>query len=427
MRFLDLVTRNIASPYGLVMASFLMFLFAWTFPPGIYSHYMAEPDLMFFDPVSLLFFLLCVLGFVFGLLLIRSFFPVRNFSRERIATRVSPMLFLLIPLVTGTVLSILSSILLLHSNVSLLELLLAAEGEQLKDVGAIEMIGTLGLASSGLMGIVWWASWRRHQLDLRGWRKSLVQLTIIVATGSMLVAATLRLGRGEFMPILLGAAILFLANKHSKGTLTAGYVLKFAVVFVGLVVALFGAFSALRGILDLRSLFVNLVGYTIAGYNRLAAILDGRLHYPFAGRGLYISSFASFNETFNKLIPINRLLSWPDFTTTWRSEFGAVSTAGLNGDLIWSGTFGYLFSDVGWLAPFLLFVYGLTTGWVWRSFKLGRTAGVVLYPWFAFCILFWFGTNYLLDTKAVVLLGDAIALRLYESLLMRTTTEAAPI
>jgi hypothetical protein len=70
------------------------------------------------------------------------------------------------------------------------------------------------------------------------------------------------------------------------------------------------------------------------------------------------------------------------------------------------------------MSPFLLFAYGLMTGWVWRSLKLGRTAGIVLYPWFAFCILFWFGTNYLLGTQLVVLLLGAIVLGFYELLLV---------
>ena len=419
MRLGGLLVRHIASPYGLTAASLLLFLFAWTFPPDTYSYYLREPDLMFLDPASLLYFLLCVFGFVLGLVVVDFYFPVSGFAHGKMEVRASPMWFLMLPLIAGTVLTILSSVLLVRSNADLLELLLTAQGERLKSVGGLETSGSLGLASVGLMGVVWWASWRRHQLNLHGWRNFVVQCAILVATGSMLAAATLKLSRGELMPILAGAAILFLLGKVIEGRLSAASVVRYAAAFVTLVVALFVGFSLLRGSVDFDTLMGDLSGYTIASYNRMAAILDGRMHYPFAGRGVYISSFVAFNETFNKLVPINRLLSWPDFTTTWQSEFDAVWAAGLNGDFIWPGTFGYMFSDLGWFSPFLLFAYGLATGWVWRSLKLGRTAGIVLYPWFAFCILFWFGTNYLLDTKVVVLFVDAVFLGIYEWLFLR--------
>jgi hypothetical protein len=43
-----------------------------------------------------------------------------------------------------------------------------------------------------------------------------------------------------------------------------------------------------------------------------------------------------------------------------------------------------------------------------------------LYPWCGFCILFWFGTNALLDTKLVVFLLVALLLSAYERLVVRT-------
>jgi hypothetical protein len=68
-----------------------------------------------------------------------------------------------------------------------------------------------------------------------------------------------------------------------------------------------------------------------------------------------------------------------------------------------------------------LFVFfeGVLCGVVWRSIKLGRPLGIVLYPWFAFCILFWFGMNSLLENKLLPLVLDVIGLSLYELLCLR--------
>jgi hypothetical protein len=43
-----------------------------------------------------------------------------------------------------------------------------------------------------------------------------------------------------------------------------------------------------------------------------------------------------------------------------------------------------------------------------------RQLGIVLYPWFGFCILFWFGTNYLLDSPIEPLLLGAFLIFAYE-------------
>ena len=422
MRFRELVIRNIASPYGMTVAALLLFLVAFMFPPALYSSYMQEPDLMFFDPASLVFFLTCTMAFLLGLLLVDFAFPVRGFRYEKRETRFSSMWFILFPIIAGTALSILSSILLLRSNTYLLELLLAAQGGQLKSVGGIEAQDTMVQATPALMGIVWWAIWRKDQFSFRGWRRVTVHSAIILATLAMLLWSVLLLTRGELVPIFAGIATLFLLRRLMRKDLRPVFVLKFAAIGISSIVALFASFSALRGAADLETITANILGYTIASYNRLAAILEGRLRYPFSGKGLYFSGFVSFNRTFNGLFHVNKIFSWPDFITVWQSEFGAVSAAGLDGHLILSGTFGYIFSEIGWLSPLLLLVYGLITGWTWRSLKLGKTVGIVLYPWCAYSVLTWFGTNSLLEPTAVILLLDVIVLGLYESMFVRPLT-----
>src|SRR5258708_32835749 len=97
MRFRDLVIRNIVSPYGLAMISYAFFLFACLIPPSIYSYYMMEPDLMFLDPATILFYTLCVASFVAGVCLVTWLFP-SSYVYRKCKTRLSPTFFLLAPL-----------------------------------------------------------------------------------------------------------------------------------------------------------------------------------------------------------------------------------------------------------------------------------------------------------------------------------------
>lgn len=419
MRFRDLLIRNLASPYGITAASFLVFLGAFLFPPALYSSYMGEPDLIFLDPASFIFFSLCTLGFVLGLLLVEFMFPVRGFTYEKKETRISPAWFILLPVVGGAATVILSIVLLLRNNTYLLALLLSAQGARVHSDLGIEVEGTLVQACPAVMGIVWWAIWRKDQFNIRGWRRSAVHWAIGIAVLSLLILEALKLTRGELMPAIAGLGVVMLLRRLIDRKLTLTLAAKFGSIFILSIVAAFMAISLLRGIGDAGVIINDILGYTIASYNRLAAVLDGRMHYTFAGRGFYISTFASYNHTFNKLFHANEIFAWPDVDSDWRSQFNAVDGAGLNGNLIWAGAFGYIFSDLKWLSPLLLIVYGLLTGWAWRSLRLGKIAGILLYPWCAFCILFWFGVNYLLDMQPVILIIDAICLVFYESLLVR--------
>jgi hypothetical protein len=63
-------------------------------------------------------------------------------------------------------------------------------------------------------------------------------------------------------------------------------------------------------------------------------------------------------------------------------------------------------------------------GVVWNWTKRWRVFGVVLYPWFGFCILFRLGMNYLLDQPAEVLLAVALILAIYERVFVRHPEDA---
>jgi hypothetical protein len=146
-------------------------------------------------------------------------------------------------------------------------------------------------------------------------------------------------------------------------------------------------------------------------------VVGGAMRYPYGGSGVYLSNFLAYNNFFNHIIPLRNLMGWPEYLELWNSEFQAPALAGLRSDLIWSGVFGYLFSDFGWMTPLILIAYGVLYGFVWRSFRAGRTIGICLYPWLAFNCLCWFSSNMIFDARFPFFLAAGLLLVAYQKLL----------
>jgi oligosaccharide repeat unit polymerase len=411
---------NIASPYGLAMISYAFFLFACLIPPSVYSHYMAEPDLMFLDPATILFYTLCVASFLAGVWVVKWLLPSSSVGR-RFETTISPTIFLMVPLTAGIVLTVMSVFLLLEFNPDIIVFLLAQQGGEVKEAVASEITSSFNLAPLILTAIIWWAFWRSSDLDLRGWRNRLVKSVLVVGILCVIAAATLILSRDILISVACGLGVLYVIRSETKKAVSFKFVFGLGAAIAICVGLLFFGIAFLRGVDSWADQVHTLIGYTAASYNRLAAVVNGNLRYPFADRGLYLSSFVAFNHTWNRLVPLGSLMNWPSQLEVWGAEFGAVTRAGLDGTLIWSGAFGYIFSDLAWFSFPFIFGYGILYGITWSWIKRGKTLGVVLYPCFAYCILTWLAANSLLDSQRAVVLVVAIVLAGYERVFVRRT------
>src|SRR5436305_8555481 len=102
--FLKRVTiGNIVSPYGLAMMSYLLFLFAWLFPPGLYTWYIGEPDLMFLDPKTFVYFSSCVAAFLMGVRFTGLWDVKRRDPSIPAISNEFPLLYLILPIAVTTV------------------------------------------------------------------------------------------------------------------------------------------------------------------------------------------------------------------------------------------------------------------------------------------------------------------------------------
>jgi hypothetical protein len=413
------VLNNVVSPYGLAMISYAFFLFACLIPPSIYSHYMHEPDLMFLDPATILFYTFCVAGFIAGVWFMGYLFPA-PLAEHRIQIRSSPAFFLLSPLIFGILATSIAMILLLKQNPNILLLLLAQQGGELKQLYQAESPGKLALVPIMLVAVTWWGFSRSTGFHLRGWRRWLFNFSLGVAVFVIIISAFITLYRYFLMMVLCGLAILYVLNRTARRDISANFFLKTALIGIMAVALLFFATSFARGTVIWDDLLRNIIGYTAASYNRLAAVVNGNLRYPYAGHGIYFNFLLLYSHPVNSIYPFVQVLNLPDFLDVWGSEFQAVSRAGLDGTLIWSGTFGYIFAELGWFSFLLVFAYGMLYSVVWNWMKRGSILGVVLYPWFGYNALIWFGTNGLLDQTAVTLFAVVILLGGYEKFFLNS-------
>lgn len=417
-----LILNHIVSPYGISVLSTLVFLIAWLFPPGLYSQLIHEPDLMFLDPETLLFFLLCVAGFWAGLLLIDFLFPSPPLLESRYRISRLKDMALILPLALTTVLTCAVAVELLRRTPNLIVLLLAQQGSAVKNNLADVQLGILGWGPDLQQPLLWWTYWHllasKHK-EAKSRRSRRILLWAIFATGlfAQIAVSVLKVSRAGLMPLLGGLAVVYLMSRIARREIKTAGLIRSIVIIAAFVVLVFVSFSLMRGNTDVSVAMGGFVGYTLASYNRMAALLHGTMHYPYGGHGIYVFPVLNSNHLLNAIFPFNKIFKWPDYFELWHSEFVAPQLAGLNDYDIWSGAFGYLFSDCGWWTPLMLALYGAVYGLVWRLVKSGNTLGLTIYPWFAFCALAWFSGNLAFGSALPFCIVAGLLLIAYEKLL----------
>jgi len=411
-----LIIRHLVSPYGIAIVPYLFFLFAWSFPPNVYTHYIREPDLMYHNPAVLLFYTLCVAAFLVGVRVapqFRSNAP-DAISLPRIQLRFgSPLVYLLVPLILAAV-PCLIFVGLISSGMNFIGMLMSQQGDAIKQVNSTGGLGGSDFWGSTLFlltGVLWWSAFRASQLKLSGTSRRLFGAVFAASFVIDVLACLGTFDRTNLMPLLAGLIVVYLFFKTRSGDVKLARLLLVALASVLGILAVFVALQFARGASHIDALITSMLGYTIVSYNRLAALVIGVMHYLYQGKGAYVVAFLTENDRFAAL---RDQMGLPNFFVLWLSEFGSLSASGLNSNFNWASVFGYLYSDLGWWTPVYMAVAGVFAGSLWSRFRAGTTFGLVFYPWMAFWILFWFGWNLLLDARGVVLLETCVLLFLYD-------------
>ncbi|MGK2959495.1 MAG: hypothetical protein ACSLFB_14075 [Acidimicrobiales bacterium] len=396
------------SPVGLALFSYSFFIVSTLIPPSAYESILLEQNKMFLNPVVHLFVAACVISFVSGTTIGRKF---RFVSRRRQRPPLSRSA-IIIPVLLAAAINLLSLTILLRNNPNLLTAWLinaAAAKEELDTAGALSEALPL------LFGVSWWSFWRLLDKEsLTGKREWTLRLVVGLAFMFAVATSVIKVARYDLMPGVIGFILIYGIYKFKNSSVPIRkYILPLAQAGA-LVISLFVVISWLRGASNSSDIINNILGYTVASYNRLAAALDGDLNFPFGGTGTYAFRFLDHIPLLDRWLDISEILGTPSSESVWLSEFSAVYQAGLDGRYIWASTFGYLYLDLGLFIFFYLFIVGMLMGWSWKNMLDGGSTGIVIYPWFAFSVLFWFGSNFLAYPRLITFVGAALLLSMYE-------------
>jgi hypothetical protein len=308
--------------------------------------------------------------------------------------------------------NLLSASILLRNNPSLMTAWLF-EASTFKN--ALDTTEGLSDALPLLFAVSWWSFWRLLEKEnITG--KQDWTLRCMVGVAFMFAAATslLKVARYDLLPGVFGFLLIYFMFKSKNNSLPLRRYIVFLAQSGTFLSGLFVAFSYLRGNDTSSDLVNNIAGYTVASYNRLAYVLSGDIVLHYGGTGFNALNFLSHIPLLGRWIDLSSALGIPSSKASSPSEALAVFQAGLDGRYNWVSSFGYLYLDIGFFCFLYLLIIGLLMRVSWSSMINGRPAGILLYPWFAFSVLFWFGSNFLVSPRLITLTLTALLLSTYE-------------
>jgi oligosaccharide repeat unit polymerase len=406
------------SPVGMVAVAFLFLIGSTFVSPESYQVVLKEPNLMHMNWKLIGFISLTCAAFLAGFFLIGGNSGNNRLLRSGSADGNTNKLYHVFPLLVAAALNVYSVMIMMKNTPGLLGYVLSANGNTVKEV--IDTSGGLAGAQPLLIAMIWWAM-GKHMVVFPNLKTTGAKVSAALIVGGLSLAvliSILKVARYEVIPLLVGSLIVYLVMSARRGTMDAKKLMTIGVACVAGVVAIFIAFSFLRGNTS-QGVEQNLYGYGPTAVNHLSAVIDGRLRFPYAGTGTYTFEFLSRAPFIYKFINFQALLGLPDPVMVFESEFSATREAGLNASYNWVTAFGYYYMDLGpWYYPFFVLMGALSCVF-WKQALKGQTLGLVMYPFMAGTILLWMTSNAFTRAQLMTYMMMVVALIIYDQLFSR--------
>lgn len=382
----------IISPYGATLFPLLLLLISFLFPPSLYESYVKEPNYTFLNVKMFIFVLLCIFFYYIGVF-ISSYKPLFSFNLIKKKVKVSFFVYIgIISALTIVLQLIFVFLMFIYFNkilyLNLLEIVLSGKGQLIKDYLGKDVRIPFGLGNIPLfvIGIEFWLLYKFYtfQADLNYFKKfrdfKYLKVSIVVSLIIFIISNIITVNRPSLMIFLIGWFVIY--SYFKKGS-TFHRVIKLFITIV-LIFAITSILRWMGGSSDNLTDVVlgRLLGYTVADFNRLALIIEGKLSYVDAGvpRIFYILPILK--------IPLTNI-EFFDIRETSPLSLSAVGSAGLNSDYNMATLFGGIYQSIGVATPIYFTVLGFIGRRIYISFKKGKIFGIMLYPLFYASVALW--------------------------------------
>jgi len=374
------------SPTWLGIMAGLIAIISTFFPKNLYVHIIRE-DYFMDKPIVKYFIISCVISFLLGTALwnITRKIPSLAFRHKITFTEGAAAAVTLFSIL----LNVMQTLVIVRS------------------VGLSGAIGTAdsrleindALASYGLgwiiffqLGLWCYLSWFFRFKGKRSF-KALLALGVIIEFISLISLKN----RAPVLYMIFIMMIPHIANIDSTKVISS--IKQFWKISAGILLgALISVFVQLNRSGASSSISENIIGYFIASYNRLAAIMHNELIIPNSGSTFYVLqwvwtfpllgnalSLMDYGRDLGLNLPISDM-------ENWRKSFDVMYTYNLNPRYIWATTFGYAYADLGWYSTVWFFLYGFFSAVFWKKFLDRNLTGLVVYPYIALSIINWYST-----------------------------------
>ena len=400
--------RFLISPYFLILYQFILMLIPIFFINNkTYSFYINEPDLMYLNLKVYLFIFINILSFSIAYLSINikpkiTFF---NFRLKRIY--LSPNLYFLPLLIFFEVAVGLFIVIFLKQNSDILPLLfidMTLYKESFKG-------NFFYFSNYLLMGVLLYTIYQKYYFKIKG---KLINLFILLGILEILIATTLLAARYLLIPFTISLFVIMIFFKKVD---FKKFIL-LIIIFISLLILITwlrtGAGVTAHSDKSIDLIVKQIMGYTIASYNRLAAILGSKLHFTYENTGFYLFPALSHIPIFHKILP--NFFGVDGTVDVTKQEFVDVAVASLNENYIWATLYGYIASTLGWASVVYFYLLGLLYGILWKQFKNQKIFGIIIYPWAYACLILVFSSNLLFMPTFISFIYSAIVIMFWNSL-----------
>lgn len=219
-----------------------------------------------------------------------------------------------------------------------------------------------------------------------------------------LAASFLTFSRWPIMAFIVSLVALLLLKRNSEsgtGIRTLSYL---SFPFLGTLLITFLTFSFIK--IGSSHLLNSIIGYTLGSYNLGAAAITNAFTQPYSD-----TSYGTLGMFWNAPVigphlrdlaislglglPRTSVIEMGQTVQLWTN---AAAQSGLNITYLWDSVFGYIYSDVGFAYPFVFFVYGFVSWFLYEGFMRLSLLRMLLYIVFLVSLITWFTSAFISNT-----------------------------